>query len=158
MKLPQVLRTPEDYLGAILVTLRRQNQPHSGKTWGCQPVLKKIEPAMELYFVTRYSSSIVLPKGQMIYIPRQVFRKLILLNEGNCDIMFDTNYKPGDQQQSSVLRAQEDIQIDATGPEPIWSFSAKAIAPGGPTPDIGTQQNLWGGDLTTAHLRILAIT
>ena len=158
MKLPKVLRTPEDYWAEILITLKRQNQPHSGKTWGCQPVLQLNQPAMELYFVTRYVEDIVLPKGQLIYMPRQTFRRMILLNEGNCDIYFDTNYKPGDQQQSSLLRAQEDIQIDAQGREPIWSFSARASPPGGPNPAIAQQNNYWNSDVTTAHLRMVCIT
>ena len=155
MKLP-ILRTPEDYLSAILITLRRQNQPHGGKTWGCQPILRVNDPAMELYFTARYAGNIVLPKGQMIYIPRQTFRRLILLNEGNCDLMWDTNYKPGDQQQTCLLRAQEDIQIDTTGPEPIWSFSARAVTAGGPNPALN--QTNWANDANTAHLRMVAIT
>jgi hypothetical protein len=46
-----------------------------------------------------------------------------LLNEGNADIYFDTNYEPGDMQQPSLLRANADIQINAHGEEPIYSFS-----------------------------------
>jgi len=153
---PKVLTSTNDILLAILVATERMNQPHSNKTWGCQPVLTVNQPAMELYFTARYASSIVLPQGQMIYIPRQVFRRMILLNEGNADIYFDTNYKPGDQQQTSLLRAQEDIQIDATGPTPLWSFSARAATGGGPSP--AANQTNWNGDLTTSHLRIVCLT
>jgi hypothetical protein len=152
----KVLRGSEGILLEILKTLKRQNEPHSGKTWGAQPTLKVNQPALELYFIAKYVGDIVLPQGQLLYLPRQPFRRLILLNEGNADIKFDTNYKPGDMQQTSLLRAQEDIQIDATGPEPIWSFSAIAVTAGGPAPQLN--QTNWGNDQTTAHLRMVAIT
>jgi len=156
VKFPQVLNGPEDILLEILKTLKRQNRSHSGKTWGCQPLLTVNQPAIELYFLTKYASSNVLPKGQLIYIPRQVFRRMILLNEGNCDVYFDINYKPADMQQTSLLRAQEDIQLDAEGYEPIWSFSARAVTAGGPTPTAN--QTNWNSDASTAHLRMVCIT
>jgi hypothetical protein len=154
--MPILIRSSKEALVEILNTLKRQNELHSGKTWGWQPLLTVGQPAMELYFGVKYVESIKLPKGQTTLIPRHPFRRMILLNEGNADMMWDTNRKPADQQQTSLLRANEDIQIDATGQEPLFSFSAIAIPPGGPSPSINAGN--WNGDVTTVHLRLVCIT
>ena len=153
----------KDILLAILKTQRRTTD--LCKTWGSTPVLTVGKPAMELYFLATYAGSVVLPAGQTIYMPRAPFRKLTIINEGNADIAFDVNYKPSDMQQTCTLRANDDIQVDAKGEEKIFSFSAKALAPGGPNPFSLASWSAqsaapppWGGDANTAHLRLLAWT
>lgn len=149
-----IIRNSKDALIAILRTL--QKAPDTSKTWGCSLALKVTLPAIELYFLARYAGDIKLQPGMTLYMPRFPFRRIILLNEGNADLMWDMNYKPGDMQQTCTLRALEDIQVDAEGEEKLFSFSARAIDAGGPDP---TQNiNNWGGDQSTAHLRIVAIT
>jgi hypothetical protein len=152
--MPILIRNSRDALIAILKTL--QKAPDTSKTWGCTLALSVTLPAVELYFLAKYAGDIKLQTGQTLYMPRFPFRRIILLNEGNADMMWDINYKPGDQQQTCTLRALEDIQIDAEGEEKLFSFSARAIPAGGPSP--GDNILNWGGDQNTAHLRMVCIT
>jgi hypothetical protein len=151
-----LFRNGRDILLEILKTLKRQNELHSGRTWGTQLVLTVGQPAIELYFLATYIGDIKLPTGQRTFMPRHPFRRIYLTNEGNADIYYDCNYKPGDWNLNSLLRANEDVQLEATGQEPFFSFSARAIPPGGPDP----LQNVtnWNGDGTTAHLRLVCLT
>jgi hypothetical protein len=144
-------------LAEILLTLKGR-YPNQNQTWGCQPVLTAISSKgqpMMLFFTAEYAAYNKFPSSQFVRVPSHPFRFMILLNEGNCDIMFDTNYKPNNFPYSCLLRAQEDMQLEAKGDDRIWSFAAMAMPAGGPNPTLNATN--WDGDATTAHLRILAV-
>jgi hypothetical protein len=145
-------------LAEMLLTLKGR-YPNGSSSWGCQPILTAATSGgkpMLLYFTAEYAQYNQLPAGQLIRTPQTPFRFMILLNEGNCDIMWDTNWKPHNIPFSCLLRAQEDMQIEAKGDERIWGFGAKAVTGGGPNPSLNATN--WGGDATSAHLRIVAFT
>jgi hypothetical protein len=150
--------TTDDYLRGIYNTLRNR-YPQAGQSWGAQPILTSNAnggKSMLLFFTAEYASYSEYPQGQGISLPGRPFRFMILLNEGNCDIMFDTNWKPGNFRYSCLLRAQEDFQYEAKGDERLWSFGCYAQPASGPNPSLN--ETNWGGDSTTAHLRLIAMT
>lgn len=140
--------------------IQRGVRPNAGQTWGAQPVLTLNAPPLKLFFTTDYAQYNVFPPGQNVYVPTWPFRVLVVLNEGNCDIIWDMNRKPGDVRLTNVLRAQENVQIPPAGADidkfSIFSFQAQAVTPGGPDPSVNAQN--WNSDSNTAHLRLMAVT
>lgn len=137
---------------------QRENK---GDTWGNSFTLTVAAAPIRLFFTTDFVGSNSLPAGLGLYIPTFAFRVLVVINEGNADIMFDVNKRPGHTQFTTVLRAGENVQIPPSGSDidkfSIFSFQAIAITPGGPNPAT-TNTTSWNGDLTTAHIRLMAVT
>lgn len=137
---------------------QRENK---GETWGTSFILTIAAAPIRLFFATDFVQYNFIPPATSIYIPTYPFRVLIILNEGNGDLMFDVNRKPGHTQFTTVLRANENVQIPPAGADldrySIFSFQAIAVTPGGPNPATAAT-TAWGGDLTTAHIRLMAIT
>jgi hypothetical protein len=140
--------------------IQRGSRPNAGQTWGSQPILTVNAKPLLLFFTTDYAQYNQMPTNQAIYVPTWPFRVLVVLNEGNADIMFDVNRKPGDVRLTTVLRAQENVQIPPSGSDidkfSIFSFQAQAITAGGPNPGLNAQN--WNSDQTTAHVRLMAVT
>lgn len=131
------------------------------KTGGNFFVLTVGDPIMKLYFTTHYEGrDSGIPKGTIVRIPKKNVNTLIILNEGNADIHYEVNSLPDEGKLGSILRAQEDVQIESRQfTKDIFSVFMQAEVPDGPNVDnaIGvgsTNGPNWGGDLTTAHVRM----
>lgn len=117
-------------------------------------------PIMRLYFTTEYGPDENIPKGTLVSIPKKKQKIIIILNEGNCDILYEVNALPADGYLASILRAQEDVQVESRRfSHDIFSVFIQAVTPTGPNLNnaIGvgsTNGPNWGGDLTTAHVRV----
>jgi hypothetical protein len=115
---------------------------------------------MELYFSTEYGPDVGIPKGSIVRIPKKKVNQMIILNEGNADIFYEVNALPGELKLGSILRAQEDVQIESRQfRKDIFSVFIQAEVPTGPNIDnaIGvgsTNGPNWLGDLSTAHVRL----
>jgi hypothetical protein len=116
-------------------------------------------PITEIYFSTTYRD-VNIPPGTITRIPKKKINTLIILNEGNADIFYEVNVLPHEGKLGSILRAQEDVQIESREfRRDIESVFIQAEVPTGPNIDnaIGvgsTNGPNWGGDLTTAHVRL----
>ena len=127
----------------------------SGKTAGFTMTLTVGDPVTRIFF-SHYQDNSGVPKNTVVFGIHQHFKTLIVVNEGPADIMYQVNGDASEERLTSILRYQEERQVQADqGTAGIFSFFAKAVPAGGPTP----LQTPWGNlTLNQCFLRIECIT
>jgi hypothetical protein len=118
-----------------------------GKTYGFTLTLTVGQPVTKVFFSAKYRDNQSIPPGQTVFAPHRHIKTLIMINEGPADILYQVNGEPNEEYLTSILRLQEDREIDSDK-DGISGFFARAVTGSGPNPAIGN----------TAYLRVETIT